>query len=793
MQSPEASEPGTGTADEQLRHVLAGTRDGIWDWNIQTGEVLFDQNWARMLGYRLDEVEPHVSSWERLVHPDDLPRAMATLTAHLEGITEHYSCEHRLLAKSGEWIWVLDRGRVIERDASGAPLRAAGSHLDITRRKQAEVALEESEARYRGLVESQRDLIVRVDTQGRFSFVNDAYCAMFGKTRQELIGNSFTPLVHPDDLPATLAAMKDLMSPPHRILVDQRALTAIGWRWLSWEDDAITDSNGSIVEIQAIGRDVTERKLIEDQLIAQRDLTQRVSETRSLTETLGACLDVAIRLGQMDCGGVYLTDPQTGQLQFVASRGLPHSIDAWARSWGRGAAHAGFVEQCTPCYLSQIPDHIVQHQTVIAENVRSLAVLPIVEKGRAIGAMLLASRIWDEVPELARPTLETLLLQTSMLVRRSRDEETARLTQRGLEDRLRETNRTLNERLGELKQYAYEARLLSEMASLLQVCLQADEAYRVVERQLALLFPAEYGVLYVVSGEGRDLLQVARWGASALQTGSFATSDCWGMRRGRGHLAVEGTLDLRCSHIGPEAAETSLCVPLIAQGETLGLLHIRSELADFSPAKQDVAQMVADKIALALSNVSLRDSLREQSIRDPLTGLFNRRYLHESLRQQLARCARSRMPLGLILLDIDHFKTLNDTHGHDAGDLALREVAAALSSCVREGDVVCRYGGEEFLIVLSDAGSDATLRQAQRVLSAVRNLSVSAGSRSLGPISVSAGVAIAPEHGVQVEHLLRAADEALYEAKGSGRDRVCVASSPRSSGSGRDSSPAQAA
>ncbi|MBU0718468.1 MAG: PAS domain S-box protein, partial [Planctomycetes bacterium] len=125
-------------SEERMELALRGADLGMWDWNVQTGAVTFNERWAEMLGYQRNEVEPHLSAWEKLVHPDDMPGVDEVLNAHLAGKTDFYESEHRLRHKSGDWVWVLDKGRVIERDAEGKPLRACGTHLDITERKQAE-------------------------------------------------------------------------------------------------------------------------------------------------------------------------------------------------------------------------------------------------------------------------------------------------------------------------------------------------------------------------------------------------------------------------------------------------------------------------------------------------------------------------------------------------------------------------------------------------------------------------------------------------------------------------------
>src|SRR6266700_1802410 len=163
--------------------------------------------------------------------------------------------------------------------------------------------------------------------------------------------------------------------------------------------------------------------------------------------------------------------------------------------------------------------------------------------------------------------------------------------------------------------------------------------------------------------------------------------------------------------------------------------------------------------------------LKNQSIKDALTGVFNRRYLEEFLERETRRVARSKQPLGVIMLDLDHFKKFNDTYGHGAGDKVLQELGMTLLKSVRAEDVVCRYGGEEFIILLPGAGEDATRGRAERIRSRVQELAVSWEGESLGVLTISAGVAGFPEHGSSAQ-VVAAADAALYRAKRSGRDRM---------------------
>jgi diguanylate cyclase (GGDEF)-like protein len=246
---------------------------------------------------------------------------------------------------------------------------------------------------------------------------------------------------------------------------------------------------------------------------------------------------------------------------------------------------------------------------------------------------------------------------------------------------------------------------------------------------------------------------------------------------------------LVCRHVGTPAPAAYVCVPLMAQSTALGVLHLvegaRDGAHDPRPesglgphhvlARRQLAFTVADQLALALSNLRLQETLRDQAIRDPLTGLFNRRYMEESLDRELRRAQRRHAALGVIMIDIDHFKRFNDTFGHGAGDTLLREMGAMLQRHTRAEDIACRYGGEEFALILLEASEDDTEERARVLRHEAANLHVEYGHQPLGHITISLGVAVFPGHGSTAETLLRSADAALYRAKASGRDRVMMA------------------
>ena len=329
--------------------------------------------------------------------------------------------------------------------------------------------------------------------------------------------------------------------------------------------------------------------------------------------------------------------------------------------------------------------------------------------------------------------------------------------------------------LKELTRRTIRAINLAKLAELLQSCATLEDVFSVVAGMSPKMFPDFSGAVLLLNAS-RKLLEVpVRWGECHPPAEAFEPQDCWALRSGHLHYVSAGDATAQCAHVsGPPSS--SLCVPLISQGEAIGVLHFqipaKNELSD---SERSIASTFADQIALSVANLRLREALHNQSIRDPLTGLYNRRYLEETMERETRRAVRAEHGLGVLMLDLDHFKKFNDTYGHDAGDTVLRETAAFLTKSVRAEDIVCRYGGEEFVIILPMADLRASQARAERIRSKIRDLSTLHQGRSLGMITISVGVAELPDHGTTSKELLATADAALYRAKRDGRDRVAVA------------------
>jgi diguanylate cyclase (GGDEF)-like protein/PAS domain S-box-containing protein len=437
-------------SDERWQFALEGAGDGIWDWNAQTNQAYYSHRWKAMLGFEPDEIGDTLDEWDKRIHPDDRENTYFILNRHLAGETEIYICEHRLRCKDGNYKWILDRGKVIERTPDGKPLRVMGTHTDVTQRKNIENSLRDSEARFRSLFDQNHDAVFILDFEGNHLAANQRAAEMFGYTVDEVIRLSLR--------------------------------------------------------------------------------------------------DVSAELGE------------------------------------------------------------------------SLNVL----------ADLLAGK---PVP-------------------------------------------------------LYE---------------------RLFRKKGGQIFPVEINAELVRDSEGNPL-------------------------------------------------------------------HIQSVVRDISQRKQDeeALKILNQQLSLQIAEVEqLQIRLREQALHDPLTGLYNRYYLSEMLGREFAQMERESHHLSIIISDVDHFKVVNDTYGHHAGDKLLVEIASLFVASTRSSDIACRYGGEEFLLILPGTPADVAALRAEKLRQKCAELCIQHEGQNIRA-TVSFGVASYPDHGNAPEEILIKADKALYQSKKSGRNRVTI-------------------
>jgi len=346
-----------------------------------------------------------------------------------------------------------------------------------------------------------------------------------------------------------------------------------------------------------------------------------------------------------------------------------------------------------------------------------------------------------------------------------------------LENRVGERTRELSNRVMELEQRNAQSALLRNMSEMIQVCHTADEIFQVMHQYIMQFFPGSSGQLFIFNPDQEYLEPLMCWGDLTGDHHPLFNKDCWALRRDKPYLMENTRSQLPCTHMEDAKVAFSLCAPMVSQGDILGMLHLRfskdPSFGNLQPEPtQNLTIKIAQHITLALVNINLRESLELQSFQDALTGLYNRRFLDESMKREFSRMTRHKYSVGLIMVDVDHFKQFNDTHGHECGDVVLQELGRFLRENTREGDICCRYGGEEFAIMLIDTTLSDAIQKAKTICNNVReNLVVKYQGTSF-QITISLGVAVCPLHGKTLEECLILSDQALYQAKVEGRDRV---------------------
>nr|WP_206046100.1 diguanylate cyclase [Novosphingobium panipatense] len=339
------------------------------------------------------------------------------------------------------------------------------------------------------------------------------------------------------------------------------------------------------------------------------------------------------------------------------------------------------------------------------------------------------------------------------------------------EERLRLANLELSTNADVLRERGEVIELLGGMAHRMQAARTDEELASIIRVFVPRVLPEIPGALYAHNNSRNLLVPIAAWAGIEVETAGFAPDQCWALRRGQSHFVVEPGSDIVCAHVGAEADHYH-CEPLLAGGEVIGVLYLRGVVGAENRFRLTV---LTENIASALVNHRLQRGLREQTIRDPLTGLFNRRYMEETLALEIARATRTGSPLSVVMCDVDHFKRFNDEFGHEAGDAVLQAVAAEMRSRFRDGDLVCRFGGEEFTIIAPGSSAGVLAKRVEAVRQAISELMVSQGGRTLGSTTMSFGIATWEE---SMERdgstLVKAADAALYRAKRDGRNRVVL-------------------
>jgi diguanylate cyclase (GGDEF)-like protein len=375
---------------------------------------------------------------------------------------------------------------------------------------------------------------------------------------------------------------------------------------------------------------------------------------------------------------------------------------------------------------------------------------------------------------------------------------TAHLTIHGMRRQLQTQNQRLESEVTErkyaeeaLQLYNHQLAVLNEFSTLLQMCGTEQDTYDVFASICAQLFPFDSGVIAMFDDDLTSAKEVAAWGM--VSPSPFFTEKA--PETLRQILSDEGLLKLcreECAYWGkcPQNMYGCLGFPIVTDEGTTGMVSILISPPESGYSGQawqqileqrrQIAYRMIEYYALALTNLRLRERLRLESIHDVLTGLYNRRYMEDSLNREINRAIRQKISTAILVLDIDNFKSFNDTYGHEAGDMVLQALGALLQRNIRGGDIACRYGGEEFLLILPDASLESATQRANELLKQVRRLRFTYQDTSI-QITASIGVSALPDHAQKFETLIRAADVALHRAKENGRNQVMIAAKQEAS------------
>ena len=715
-------------SERRCRELVENAHDVVYAHDFEGRFTTINRAGEQLMGYSRDEFRG--LELANVVAPDSLALARRMVQETLEG-HERARYVLDLIARDGRRLAFEVSTSLLRRD--GVPLGVQGIARDITDRRRAEEALRQSEERFRLLVENSSDGVQMLARDGTIFYASRPACRLLGYEIEHVIGRPVFDFVHPDDQGCASSHFADLMASPGVAVPSEYRFR---------------HADGTYRHIECIAVNRLDQQGVNAIVVNFRDVTDRLAAGRALIESeerFRAVFDSAmLAIVRVDLEGRVIDANRAalGLGGYTLDEARGRAVDEFLHPDDAQASHEAFR-----LLASGRRDSYQAERKYRGKN------------GRTVWAIVSASLVRDAA---GHPSFCIAMFEN--------------ITERKqAEAELVETNQRLSVWIRELEQRTREISLLSELGDMLQACKTSQEAVAVVAPLSAQLFPGTAGVLRVFESGTELLAPATRWGP-AEEAELCRLDDCWAIRRGRPHVVEDGGTGIRCRHLaGRAGAAASVCAPLIAHGELLGLLTLvlPSSQRPMEPMRR-LASTVAEHVALALANLRLHDTLRSQSIRDPLTGLFNRRYMEESLQREMRRAARGREPVGIIMLDIDRFKDLNDRHGHEAGDALLRSVGAILERSVRAEDIACRYGGEEFTLILPEASIVEATQRAEYIRQAIAHLSVQHQRQHLGRVTVSIGVAMYPDHGPTGDIVLRAADAALYQAKARGRNRTVV-------------------
>ncbi len=695
--------------------------------------------------------------------------------------------EVNLLAKNGTMM-AMEFQATLLRDSAGYPSSICILGRDVTEHVIAHDTLREERDLATKYLDLAGVIILVLDSEGRVVLVNRHGCDLLGYGESEIAGVDWCETFIPDESREDVRAVFRHLQrgEPGFETYENLVQGASGEQHLiAWNNIPLWDESGAFSGTLSSGMDITQSRRDQQRLAWQSSANAAVAEVSAallsgadLNEVSEIMLSQVRRLTESHTGFVGYIDPATGNL---IAPSMTEGLRGAGAAKGRNTVFDRFTGLCEwvldarePLMTNAAQDD--PRSSGLPEgdiSVTRFLSVPALISGKLVGQIALANSARD----YERRDLE--------LVTRMATHFALAIERKRMEGDLKEAHDKLQVWASGLEQRGQELSLLNEMGNLLQTCQTTAEANLVVGQFAEKLFSGLSGAIYYQNPISGLFEMTAEWGLTEEVEPAFGRNDCWALRRGQIHCVKDLQTGLLCTHLGEPKPERYICAPMIAQGETLGILHLRcrSEDAacqmisgeDEADHMNELALSFSGHVALALVNLRLNETLREQAIRDGLTNVFNRRFMEESLAREIAKAKRTLSPLSVVMLDLDHFKDFNDEFGHEAGDILLQKFSDILQASFREADVVCRYGGDEFVLMLPGASLDFARARTEQMQESLRGSTIQYRGRILRALSISAGLAALPDNGLSGEELLKAADTALYRAKHEGRDRLVIA------------------
>jgi diguanylate cyclase (GGDEF)-like protein/PAS domain S-box-containing protein len=745
---------GTGTDISERRRAEDALRDSEQKFRLLVTDVpamvyrgyadysvdFFDDKIEALTGYPLEDFHTRRIKWSDLILAEDLEGAKEVFKQALK-TDKAYMREFRIRSRLGTIHWIRERGKIVC-DQDGRINHVTGVFSDITNQKAVDEALKNERDFTAALLDTVGALVVVLDREGRVVRFNHACELATGFLFDMVKGKYYWDLLLPAaEIESAKTYFQQLRAGNFPSCYESYWVSLDGnQRLINWTNTCLVGEDGTVQYIISTGIDITRRRQTEAAL--ERLRLQNEMILSSAGQGIFG-LDLEGKTTFINPAALEMTGYESGELLGQNIHEVIHY---------RKADGTHYPAEACPIYRTLRYGEV---QRVVEDLFWTKAgqplpveyvTTPIKENGGLVGAVgvfrdITERKAWEEELQKANEQLKLLVA--------------------GVEERNRQMT------------------LLNEMGEVLQACQSSEEAYQVIRNFTPKFFPTlAGGALYMLNHSQNLFQEVGVWGKSLLLEKVFAPDECWALRRGRLHQVDDPGTEMSCRHVSQPLQAGYLCVPLMAQSKAMGILYLQATgliQSDLKEPNAQIAATLAEGIALALANLKLRETLQSQAIRDSLTGLFNRRYLEETLERELHRVKRLGIHLGVVMIDLDHFKQYNDNFGHNAGDELLVALGNLILSLVRAEDIPCRFGGEEFLLIIPGASLEVTLGRAEQLRLGVKQLHEQHPGKLLHPVTISAGVAVFPRDGASADVLIGAADAALYQAKREGRDRVVAA------------------